>query len=142
MSEQSGFDDFLQMQDDGQDDDLYSVEPESTQQEEQKELSPKEEWEKTRRAEIDASDEAEREAINELRAKGTKSVEEFNAKLKDLQEKRMQHNQEVDKEIIEDINSTAYKEWEKVVSLIDFNRSDLHEKDCAKMKSILLQLKH
>jgi hypothetical protein len=40
------------------------------------------------------------------------------------------------------LQANVGNQWEKVVGFIDFNRSDLHERDVAKFKTLLLQLKH
>ena len=49
------------------------------------------------------------------------------------------YNKEIDDETLQKHGSD--NKWEGVAGYIDFNRSDLHEKDVSRMKSLLLQLK-
>ena len=79
---------------------------------------------------------------SEMSKKARETLDNFNKTLKESQESRAKHNLEIDEQFIQDRDSTSTKPWERVVSFIDFNRSDLHERDVQRMKSLLLQLKH
>lgn len=100
------------------------------------------EWERTKSDEISEMDNASSQADNELRQKASESLNKFHQTLTEAQQNRAKHNKEVDEQTIADIEATGVQKWERVVSFIDFNRSDLHTRDVSKMKSLLLQLKH
>ena len=77
-----------------------------------------------------------------LLVKSRNSLDSFNKKIAEAQEKRGKDNLAVDEQTFASLKETPQNKWERVVKYIDFNRSDLHEKDVSKMKSLLLQLKH
>ena len=99
-------------------------------------------WKAAKDKEISERDAKEQEQISAMKEIGSKDLSDFNHSVDEAQQKRAVHNKEVDAQMIADIESEAAQKWEKVVSLIDFNRSDLHERDIGRMKSLLLQLKH
>lgn len=99
-------------------------------------------WENAKKQQIAEIDSADAEKDAALREEGRAASDNFYNKLQEAQEKRAQHNKEVDAQKIMSQESTSENQWEKVVEYIDFNRTDLHEKDVSRMKSLLLQLKH
>jgi hypothetical protein len=100
------------------------------------------EWEREKRQEIDARDRSEAEYVEEMKAKAKKGLAAHLALISENQTKAAKHNIEVDKQTLLDQGTKPDNSWERVVKYIDFNRSDLHQRDVGKMKSLLLQLKH
>ena len=100
------------------------------------------EWQRQKDQEISVIDEKEAKEIAEMKEKASKELAAYNKKVQEAQENRAKHNLSVDQETIASLNSTPENKWERVVSYIDLNRTDLHEKDVSRMKSLLLQLKH
>ena len=98
-------------------------------------------WERTKREEIAELDRKNDEADAELKNQAREKLDKFNETLRKAQESREQHNKELEEQFLAEQKSEA-KSWEKVVGYIDFNRTDLHERDVSKMKTLLLQLKH
>jgi hypothetical protein len=98
-------------------------------------------WEREKRAELDEKDAADGASADAIRSAAAQTLNDWFEKLHSGQAKRAQHNKEADAAKIEDLNQDVPNRWEKVVKLIDFTRSDLHVRDVARMKSLLLQLK-
>jgi hypothetical protein len=98
-------------------------------------------WQEQKNVELREKDAGESEANDALRATAGQSARDFLTTISASQEKRAVHNRELDEQKKADLNATG-NTWEKVVKFIDFNRSDLHERDVSKMKTLLLQLKH
>lgn len=121
------------------DDDLFA---QAVQPQEQETPSALVEWEKQKQIEIQNIDAKNQQDDEELNKKASEAITKFNDNLHEAQEKRAKHNLELDQQFFSDMDSNPENQWEKVVSYIDFNRSDLHQKDISKMKSLLLQLKH
>lgn len=99
-------------------------------------------WEQEKKEEIAVKDAEEQKLDEEIKIKAKAAADAFYKNLEEAQEKRHLHNKEVDEQTIAAQESTLENQWERVVSYIDFNRTDLHEKDVSRMKSLLLQLKH
>ena len=130
------------------DDDLFSP-PQQQQQQSHDEEEPLnsgptalDKWRDEKQNELRELDQKESQQNSELAKEAREKLDNFYKTLKESQESRAKHNLEVDQEFIQDRDSTTTKPWERVVSFIDFNRSDLHERDIQRMKSLLLQLKH
>lgn len=100
------------------------------------------EWEQNRNKIIADQDDEEEKQISAMRQKASEDLSNFHKKIEEGQETRAHHNVEVDAETKAALESHPENQWEGVVSYIDFNRSDLHEKDVSRMKGLLLQLKH
>ena len=100
------------------------------------------EWERTKQAEIAELDKKNDEADAKLRDQAREKLDQFNKTIREAQEKREQHNKELDQQTVAAQKSGSQNKWETVVGYIDFNRSDLHERDVSRMKTLLLQLKH
>ena len=98
-------------------------------------------WEAEKREELKRMDETEEKANEELKKKVRDESEKFTATLRDAQEKREKQNKEIDEETAAEQKNGSENKWEGVAGYIDFNRSDLHERDVSRMKSLLLQLK-
>lgn len=99
------------------------------------------EWERSKKDEIAELDRKNNSADEELRSEARDKLDKFNETVRQAQEKREQHNKELEEQFLAEQKSEG-KSWEKVVGYIDFNRTDLHERDVSKMKTLLLQLKH
>ena len=99
------------------------------------------EWKAKKNEELAKLDAEEQQKNEEIRTQAKTTLDNYYVKLHDSQEKREKHNKEVDEQTVADQQNNDNK-WEKTVSYIDFNRSDLHERDVSRMKSLLLQLKH
>lgn len=121
-------------------DDLFGA-PEIVAQEPMQE-SAIAQWEKQKQAEIAETENVYNENDAKLKQMAAEKLQQFYATLREAQEKREQHNKDVDEQTIATQQSPSENKWENVVAYIDFNRSDLHEKDVSRMKSLLLQLKH
>ncbi|OHT03418.1 Clathrin light chain [Tritrichomonas foetus] len=100
------------------------------------------EWERKRQEEIQKIDAELSAQDEELRKQASASLDKYYKGLKESQEKRAQCNIETDQQFLSTQSNTDIPTWERVVGYIDFNRSDLHERDASRMKSLLLQLKH
>lgn len=100
------------------------------------------EWEAKKKEELAVLDKEESEKNEELRKEGKAASDKFYDGLRDAQAKRAKHNLEVDEQTKADLESTNENVWEKTVSYIDFNRTDLHERDVSRMKTLLLQMKN
>ena len=124
----------------GDADDIYSAGPAEPAEPERE--SALVEWQKQKDQEIAAIDAQEEKDVAEMKEKARKQLDDYNKKVDEAQAKRAKHNLDVDKETFAALNSHPENQWESVVTYIDFNRSDLHEKDVSRMKSLLLQLKH
>ena len=124
----------------GEADDIYSAGPAEPAEPERE--SALVEWQRQKDQEIAAIDAAEEKEIAEMKEKAKKQLDDYNKKVDEAQANRAKHNLDVDKETFETLNSHPENQWERVVTYIDFNRADLHEKDVSRMKSLLLQLKH
>lgn len=124
------------------DDDLFSQAVQPQQEEEETAPSALIEWEAQKQIEIQRIDAENQEKDENLSSQGSEAITKYNKNLHDAQEKRARHNIELDQQFFSDMEYMPENKWEKVVSYIDFNRADLHQKDVSKMKSILLQLKH
>jgi hypothetical protein len=98
-------------------------------------------WERQKQIELGEKDSQDASKDADLRTAASGALKDFLAKLSDGQSKRAIHNKELDEQKRADLEATG-NQWEKVVKFIDFNRSDLHQKDISKMKTLLLQLKH
>jgi hypothetical protein len=99
-------------------------------------------WQREKDAELQGKDAEEAAKADGLKAEARSAADNFVKTIADAQHKRAVHNKELDDQKKADLESQAGTQWEKVVKFIDFNRSDLHERDVAKFKSLLLQLKH
>jgi hypothetical protein len=99
-------------------------------------------WQREKDEELRAKDQEEAAKADELKATARSTADNFSKTVAEAQQKRAVHNHELDEQKIADIASQTGTQWERVVKLIDFNRSDLHTRDVAKFKSLLLQLKH
>jgi hypothetical protein len=99
-------------------------------------------WQHAKDAELREQDARDAQAADELKAKARASLDTFTKTIADSQEKRRVHNAELDSQKVADLQASSGNQWEKTVKFIDFNRSDLHERDVAKFKTLLLQLKH
>jgi hypothetical protein len=127
----------------GDDDDLFSPPaPEPAQPSADQPPSALIAWQREKDAELGTKDSEESARSDELKAQARSAADNFLKTVADSQQKRALHNKELDEQKTADLASQAGTQWEKVVKLIDFNRSDLHERDVAKFKSLLLQLKH
>jgi uncharacterized protein with von Willebrand factor type A (vWA) domain len=98
-------------------------------------------WEREKQIELREKDAQDEARSADLKAAAGSSLKDYLAKLSEAQEKRAVHNRELDDQKMADLEATG-NQWEKVVKFIDFNRSDLHQRDISKMKTLLLQLKH
>jgi hypothetical protein len=98
-------------------------------------------WEREKRAELDEKDAADSALADATRSAASQALSDWFEKLHSGQAKRAQHNKEADAAKIEDLDQDVPNRWEKVVKSIDFTRADLHIRDVARMKSLLLQLK-
>ena len=123
----------------GSDDEGLFGAQEQSQPQQATESSAMAQWEAEKREELKRMDETEEKANEELKKKVRDESEKFTATLRDAQEKREKQNKEIDDETLQKNGSD--NKWEGVAGYIDFNRSDLHEKDVSRMKSLLLQLK-
>ncbi|KAH0794734.1 clathrin light chain A-like isoform X3 [Histomonas meleagridis] len=123
------------------DDDLFAQAPEPQQPQEEAKPTALVEWEKEKQAEIQQLDAKNEAADEEMKNKAKEMLNSYHSKLSEAQAKRAKNNLEVDQQFISGLENSPNNKWEKVVSYIDFNRSDLHQKDIAKMKTLLLQLK-
>jgi hypothetical protein len=99
-------------------------------------------WKRQKDSELRDKDAVESQSADDIKAQARALAEYFFKTIAEAQEKRRVHNHELDEQKKADLESQAGTQWEKVVKFIDFNRSDLHERDVAKFKSLLLQLKH
>ena len=99
-------------------------------------------WERAKQAELAELDKKNAEADDKLREAAREKLDQFNKTIREAQEKREQHNKELDQQTVAAQKSGSQNKWETVVGYIDFNRSDLHERDVSRMKTLLLQLKH
>ena len=99
-------------------------------------------WEKKKIQETNKLDDELLAKDKKMYEKAREELDQYFNKIKEAQEKRLEHNKEVEKAIIEELQKESQNKWETVVNYIDFNRSDLHKKDISRMKSLLLQLKH
>ena len=99
------------------------------------------EWERAKREEIAEIDAKNDEADAKMREEARERLNEFNKALEEGQAQRAKGNLELDEQKAASLEATGQK-WEKVVSYIDFNRADLHERNVSRMKTLLLQLKH
>ena len=124
----------------GAEDDIYAQGPSEPAEPER--VSALVEWQEKKNQEIAVIDQQETEEIAKMRSKASEELEAFNKKIDEAQAKRAKHNQSVDEETKASLEENPENKWERVVKYIDFNRSELHEKDVSKMKSLLLQLKH
>ena len=124
----------------GAEDDIYAQGP--TEPAEPERVSALVEWQEKKNQEIAVIDQQETEEIAKMRSKASEELAAFNKKIDEAQAKRAKHNQSVDEETKASLEENPENKWERVVKYIDFNRSELHEKDVSKMKSLLLQLKH
>jgi hypothetical protein len=128
---------------DPDDDDLFSPPaPQAQQSLPDQPVSALVAWQREKDGELQAKDAADAAKADEIKAQARASADTFFKTLEDSQQKRALHNKELDEQKLADLASQTGTQWEKVVKLIDFNRSDLHERDVAKFKSLLLQLKH
>ena len=100
------------------------------------------EWEREKQAEIQKLDADQQAADEKMRSEASAKLDEHYKVLRTSQENRAHHNLEVDDEFIRSQSDEGVSKWERVVSYIDFNRGDLHERDASRMKTLLLQLKH
>lgn len=100
------------------------------------------EWERAKHAELAELDRKNDEADTQLRDQAREKLEQFNKTIREAQAKQEQHNKEVDEQTVAAQKNGSENKWETVVGYIDFNRSDLHERDVSRMKTLLLQLKH
>lgn len=100
------------------------------------------EWERAKQAELAELDKKNEDADAKLREAARDKLDQFNKTIREAQEKREQHNKEIDQQTVAAQKSGSENKWETVVGYIDFNRSDLHERDVSRMKTLLLQLKH
>ncbi|KAH0794923.1 Clathrin light chain [Histomonas meleagridis] len=123
------------------DDDLFAQTPEPQQPQEEEKSSALVEWEKEKQIEIQQLDAKNDAADEEMKNKAKEILANYHSKLSEAQEKRAKNNLEVDQQFMSDLENEPSNKWEKVVSFIDFNRSDLHQRDVSKMKTLLLQLK-
>ena len=124
----------------GNDDDIYAQGP--AEPAEPEKVSALVEWQEKKNQEIAVIDQQETEEIAKMRAKAQEELDAFNKKIEEAQETRAKHNLSVDEETKASLEESSSNQWERVVKYIDFNRTELHEKDVSKMKSLLLQLKH
>lgn len=125
-----------------QDDDLFDNQVPEQVQPAEAPSSKLLEWEAEKNQELTQNDSANQEKDNQIRTEASEKLQAFFETLSEAQKNRAKHNLEVDQEFIADLESESAQKWEKVVKYIDFNRTDLHERDNTKMKSLLLQLKH
>ncbi|OHS97404.1 hypothetical protein TRFO_36354 [Tritrichomonas foetus] len=137
--QQSNLDDMLANDDD---DDLFANNNSTNAPAEPEQPSALTAWEAKKREELAQLDAGEAKQNDTLRDEAKVALDKHFATLRNAQELRAKHNLEVDQQTIADLESTINNKWEKTVSYIDFNRSDLHERDVSRMKSLLLQLKH
>jgi hypothetical protein len=99
-------------------------------------------WQRAKDAELQEKDGQEAQVADDLKGTARASLDTFTKTIADAQEKRRVHNAELDVQKKADLESQSGNQWERVVKFVDFNRSDLHERDIAKFKTLLLQLKH
>ena len=130
-------DDIFGSPESGPADDIYANQPAEPQR-----ISALVEWQEKKNQEIAVIDQQESEEIAKIRSKAQEELDAFNKKIDEAQANRAKHNKAVDEETKASLEENPTNKWERVVKYIDFNRSELHEKDVSKMKSLLLQLKH
>ena len=106
------------------------------------EPTPISKWNEEKQAQIAIQDQKEREDMENLKNQSSSDLQAFNNKVDELQKKRAVQNKELDEQFIRSQEDETIQPWERVVNQIDFNRTDLHEKDVSKMKTLLLQLKN
>jgi hypothetical protein len=124
------------------DDDLFGAQPPAPEPAAAQPTSALVQWQRAKDTELQEKDARDDAASGELKAKARDALTAFNKTIAEGQEKRRVHNAELDAEKTADLQANFGNQWEKVVKFIDFNRSDLHERDVAKFKTLLLQLKH
>jgi hypothetical protein len=128
---------------DGDDDDLFSGTPSQPVQtlpdQPQSALIA---WQRAKDSELQEKDAQESQQSDSLKAQARTAADNFFKTIAESQEKRRVHNNELDAQKKADLESQTGNQWERVVKFIDFNRSDLHEREVGKFKSLLLQLKH
>ncbi|OHT14195.1 clathrin light chain A-like protein [Tritrichomonas foetus] len=131
---------------DNDDDDLFSAPqgaPEGQESQPEAETSSALiRWQQEKDGQLRELDANESTQNQEMQSKAKESLDRYYKNLAESQENRAKLNRETDEQSIADRDSTTTQSWEKVVKFIDFNRSDLHERDVSRMKSLLLQLKH
>jgi hypothetical protein len=99
-------------------------------------------WQRQKDEELREKDNQDAEKSEALKNQARDSLTKFNNTVSEAQGNRATHNRELDEQKRADLEGVAGNQWEKVVKFVDFNRSDLHEKDVSKFKTLLLQLKH
>jgi hypothetical protein len=99
-------------------------------------------WQHQKDEELREKDARDTQAAEARKAEAKESLDKFNKQLAEAQDKRAIHNRELDSQKKADLDADSGNQWEKVVKFVDFNRSDLHERDVSKFKTLLLQLKH
>jgi hypothetical protein len=126
----------------GSDDDLFTAQAPSSTPGPSQPASALVHWQHEKDAALRDLDARDAQAADELKAKARASLDAFNTTVADSQGKRRVSNAELDTQKIADLQANFGNQWEKVVRFVDFNRSDLHERDVSKFKTLLLQLKH
>jgi hypothetical protein len=126
---------------DPEDDDLFSP-PAPAATEPPDQPSALVAWQRQKDSELSDRDAVDSQNADDLKSQARALADSFFKTIAEAQEKRGVHNKELDDQKKADLESEAGTQWERVVKFIDFNRSDLHERDVAKFKSLLLQLKH
>ena len=116
--------------------------PDPVQVPENNEPTPISKWTQEKQAELAIQEQKENEDKNSLQAQASSYLATFLQNVDAAQSKRATHNQELDEQFIKSQEDSTVQPWEKVVNQIDFNRTDLHEKDVSKMKDLLLHLKN
>ena len=137
-SDPTGGDQMLAGDDDA--DELYQQAPSGTAA--FAEPTPISKWNEEKQAELLAKEAKEEEEKENLRNQSSSEIQAFLNRVDELQQKRAAQNKELDEQFVKTQEDQTIQQWERVVNQIDFNRTDLHEKDVSKMKSLLLQLKN
>jgi hypothetical protein len=99
------------------------------------------EWEERKNAELAQKDKADEAFAAETKSAASQTLRDWHDKLRSVQAKRFQHNQEADEAKLRDLAQDVPNRWEKVAKFIDFTGAALHVRDVSRMRLLLFQLK-
>ncbi|TRY72035.1 hypothetical protein TCAL_01127 [Tigriopus californicus] len=100
-------------------------------------------WREEQRQRLEDKDQAEDQALKDLKEKAQKELSDWYSKYEDTLNQTKNENRATEQNFVAEMNEiTPGTEWERVHKLCDFNqKTSRNHKDTSRLRSILLQLK-
>jgi hypothetical protein len=99
-------------------------------------------WKRQKDADLSEKDSEDEELAKKLRGEAQTRVEEYFQTLRTEQDKRSKANAEAEATKVGKLEEEGRNPWEKVGQLLDFTRTNSHEKDITKFRRLLIELKN